>query len=78
MAERITGGGLSDRPDPETLDRVPRAKTADECFQRSAEALAYAEEKFLLGAPSKAAVAISLSREYRALGKVMAETNGAD
>jgi len=78
MAERITGGGLSERADPETIKRVPRATTADECLQRASEALAYAEEKFLLGAPSKAAVAISLSREYRALGKVMAETNGSD
>lgn len=57
----------------ETVEAATVVTTAEQAIERSAAALALAEEKAELGAVKSCSLFLSLSREYRALAKVLAE-----
>lgn len=59
--------GLKDRKPLQTVDKVTAATTPAECEGRAAEALAYAEEMFLIGSLSKANGLMALARGYLSL-----------
>lgn len=69
--------GLKDRNEMTTVGKQAAATTPAECAERAAEALAYAEECFLIGALKKASGLMALSRSYLALAKAM-EAQEAD
>lgn len=62
----------------ETVTPAVPITTAAEARTRVAAALALAEEKAELGAKTSCQLLLSLSREYRALAKMMDEADAAE
>jgi hypothetical protein len=77
MAERITGG-MASRKDPDTIDRVQAVKTKGEAALRASQALAYAEERIMLGATDKAKTAMQLAGHYRGIAPLLPKTEGEE
>lgn len=63
--------GIADRNEMTNVAKQSSATTAEECRTRAADALAYAEECFLIGSTKKAAGLMALARGYQSLAKLM-------
>ena len=63
--------GIADRNEMVNVAKQASATTAEECVRRAADALAYAEECFLIGATKKASGLMALARGYQSLAKLM-------
>lgn len=68
--------GIADRNEMTNVAKQAAATDADQCVRRAADALAYAEEQFLIGNLKKASGLMALARGYQSLAKLMPKPEG--